>query len=138
MHESTIIQRALLSVFDKSHIIELAEILHLRGVELISTGNTAALLKEHGLPVTPVSEYTGFPEMMGGRVKTLHPKIHGGILGRRDIDADTMIAHEIPDIDLVVVNLYPFQTVIQNKDTSLEEAIENIDIGGPTDDPRRR
>lgn len=132
MHESTIIQRALLTVYDKSNIIDLAEKLHLLGVELISTGNTAALLMEHGLPVVPVSEYTGFPEMMQGRLKTLHPKIHGGILGRRDVDADVMITHDIPDIDLVVVNLYPFQSVIQKKDSTLAQAIENIDIGGPT------
>jgi len=132
MHESTIIQRALLTVYDKTHIVELAEALHLRGVELISTGNTASLLQKHGIPVTPVSDYTGYPEMMDGRVKTLHPKIHGGILGRRDIDADTMISHGIPDIDLVVVNLYPFDKVIQKNHATKEDAIENIDIGGPT------
>lgn len=132
MHESTIIQRALLSVYDKSNIIELAECLHLFGVEILSTGNTATLLKEHGLPVTQVSEYTGFPEMMQGRVKTLHPKIHGGILGRRDVDSEIMIAHDIPDIDLVVVNLYPFESVTQKPNCTLNEAIENIDIGGPT------
>jgi phosphoribosylaminoimidazolecarboxamide formyltransferase/IMP cyclohydrolase len=132
MHESTIIQRALLTVYDKTHIIELAEALHLRGIELISTGNTAKLLKEHGIPVTAVSDYTGYPEMMDGRVKTLHPKVHGGILGRRDIDADVMIAHNIPDIDLVVVNLYPFEKVTQKTDVTLADAIENIDIGGPT------
>lgn len=132
MHESTIIQRALLTVYDKTHIVTLAERLHLRGVELISTGNTAKLLQAHGLPVIAVGDYTGFPEMMDGRVKTLHPKIHGGILGRRDVDADIMIEHHIPDIDLVVVNLYPFQQVIQNPQHTLEEAIENIDIGGPT------
>ncbi|MGE3319083.1 MAG: bifunctional phosphoribosylaminoimidazolecarboxamide formyltransferase/IMP cyclohydrolase [Candidatus Berkiella sp.] len=132
MHESTIIQRALLTVYDKTHIVELAEALHLRGVELISTGNTAALLQQHGIPVTPVGEYTGFPEMMDGRVKTLHPKIHGGILGRRDIDADIMISHGIPDIDLVVVNLYPFEKVIQKEQVTSRDAIENIDIGGPT------
>lgn len=123
IHESTVIQRALLSVFDKTGIVELAEHLHLRGIELLSTGQTAQQLIEHGLPVIPVSEYTGFPEIMDGRVKTLHPKIHGGILGRRDEDAETMIAHNIPDIDLVIVNLYPF---------SKEAIIENIDIGGPT------
>ncbi len=132
MHESTIIQRALLSVYDKTNIIALAEALHLRGVELISTGNTAKLLAEHGLPVIPVEKYTGFPEMMDGRVKTLHPKIHGGILGRRDIDSDIMLAHNIPDIDLVVVNLYPFQRVSSQKGAVLKEIIENIDIGGPT------
>ena len=132
MHESTIIQRALITVSDKSCILELAEQLHLCGVELLSTGNTAKLLQSQGLPVTPVSEYTGFPEMMDGRLKTLHPKIHGGILGRRDVDEDVMITHDIPDIDLVVVNLYPFQTVSNNPQTPFEEIIENIDIGGPT------
>lgn len=132
MHESTIIQRALLSVFDKENIIELAEILHLHGVELLSTGNTAVLLKEHGLPVITVGEYTGFPEIMQGRVKTLHPKIHGGILGRRDVDAEIMHTHNIPDIDLVVVNLYPFEKVRKNPLATFEDIIENIDIGGPT------
>ncbi len=132
MHESTVIQRALLSVYDKTNIIPLAENLHLHGVELISTGNTAALLKAHGLPVITVNEYTGFPEIMDGRVKTMHPKIAGGILGRRDIDADIMVAHGIHDIDLVVVNLYPFEAVSRNKDASFEDIIENIDIGGPT------
>lgn len=132
MSEFAIIQRALITVYDKAHIIPFAKQLHLRGVELISTGNTASILKEHGLPVTLVSEYTGFPEIMQGRVKTLHPRIHGGILGRRDADADIMIAHDIPDIDLVVVNLYPFQKVTQQADCSLALAIENIDIGGPT------
>jgi phosphoribosylaminoimidazolecarboxamide formyltransferase / IMP cyclohydrolase len=132
MHEPTIIQRALLTVFDKTGIIPLAERLHLKGVELISTGNTAELLKSHGLPVTTVGDYTGFPEIMHGRVKTLHPKIHGGILGRRDVDADIMIAHDIPDIDLVVVNLYPFKEVTRNPNVTLVDAIENIDIGGPT------
>ncbi|MGD9592127.1 MAG: bifunctional phosphoribosylaminoimidazolecarboxamide formyltransferase/IMP cyclohydrolase, partial [Candidatus Berkiella sp.] len=132
MHESTVIQRALLSVYDKTNIIPLAENLHLHGVEIISTGNTAALLKEHGIPVIAVSEYTGFPEIMDGRVKTMHPKIAGGILGRRDIDADIMISHDIHDIDLVVVNLYPFEKVSANKEAHFEEVIENIDIGGPT------
>ncbi|MBS0290440.1 MAG: bifunctional phosphoribosylaminoimidazolecarboxamide formyltransferase/IMP cyclohydrolase [Proteobacteria bacterium] len=132
MHESTVIQRALLSVYDKTNIIPLAEHLHLHGVELVSTGNTAALLKAHGLPVMSVNEYTGFPEIMQGRVKTLHPKIAGGILGRRDIDADIMLTHEIPDIDLVVVNLYPFEQVSSQADAQLDDIIENIDIGGPT------
>lgn len=132
MHESTVIQRALLTVFDKTNIVPLAEQLHLKGVELISTGQTAELLKSHGLPVITVSDYTGFPEIMHGRVKTLHPKIHGGILGKRDRDSDVMIEHDIPDIDLVVVNLYPFREVIQNPHVALDDAIENIDIGGPT------
>lgn len=132
MHESTVIQRALLSVYDKTSLIPLAESLHLRGIELISTGNTASLLKQHGLPVITVNEYTGFPEIMNGRVKTLHPKIAGGILGRRDVDGDTMLAHGIPDIDLVVVNLYPFEAVSRQVDATFETIIENIDIGGPT------
>jgi phosphoribosylaminoimidazolecarboxamide formyltransferase/IMP cyclohydrolase len=132
MQESTLIQRALITVYDKTGIVPLAEQLHLRGVELISTGQTAELLKAHGLPVITVNEYTGFPEMMHGRVKTLHPKIHGGILGRRDVDAEIMIEHDIPDIDLVVVNLYPFKEVIQKPKVMLSDAIENIDIGGPT------
>jgi len=132
MQESTVIQRALLTVYDKTGLLPLAEYLHGHGVELISTGNTAKLLQQHGLPVVPVEQYTGFPEMMGGRVKTLHPKIHGGILGRRDIDIDEMIQQNIPDIDLVVVNLYPFQSVIQQPTCTLADAIENIDIGGPT------
>lgn len=132
MYESTIIQRALLTVFDKTGIVKLAEQLHLKGVELISTGQTASLLKSHGLPVITVSEYTGFPEIMHGRVKTLHPKIHGGILGRRDHDIEVMEQHQIPDIDLVVVNLYPFREVIQKPNVVLSDAIENIDIGGPT------
>lgn len=132
MHKSTIIQRALLTVFDKTGIVSLAEQLHLKGVELISTGQTAELLKSHGLPVITVNEYTGFPEIMHGRVKTLHPKIHGGILGKRDRDAEIMIEHDIHDIDLVVVNLYPFREVIQKPNVTLEDAIENIDVGGPT------
>ncbi|MBS0287149.1 MAG: bifunctional phosphoribosylaminoimidazolecarboxamide formyltransferase/IMP cyclohydrolase [Proteobacteria bacterium] len=132
MHESTVIQRALLSVTDKTNIVPLAENLHLHGVEIISTGNTAAMLKEHGIPVIPVHEFTGFPEIMDGRVKTLHPKIAGGILGRRDIDADIMISHDIHDIDLVVVNLYPFALTASKEDAHLADIIENIDIGGPT------
>lgn len=132
MHESTIIQRALITVYDKTNIVPLAEQLHQRGVEILSTGNTAKLLQTHGLPVIPVSDYTGSPEIMGGRVKTLHPKIHGGILGRRDIDAEVMITNQIPDIDLVVVNLYPFAEVIKDPSHTLSDAIENIDIGGPT------
>ncbi len=132
MHDSTVIQRALLSVYDKTNIIPLAEVLHLHGVEIISTGNTAAILKGHGIPVIAVSDYTGFPEIMDGRVKTMHPKIAGGILGRRDVDADIMLAHDIHDIDLVVVNLYPFEKVSKKPDAHVEDIIENIDIGGPT------
>jgi phosphoribosylaminoimidazolecarboxamide formyltransferase / IMP cyclohydrolase len=126
------IRRALLSVSDKTGILELAQGLSERGVELLSTGGTFKLLKEAGLPVKEVSEHTGFPEMMDGRVKTLHPKIHGGILGRRGQDDAVMAEHGIDPIDLVVVNLYPFQQTIARDDCTLEMAIENIDIGGPT------
>ncbi|SFX66895.1 bifunctional phosphoribosylaminoimidazolecarboxamide formyltransferase/IMP cyclohydrolase [Marinospirillum alkaliphilum] len=126
------IRRALLSVSDKTGIIDLARGLSERGVELLSTGGTFKLLKDAGLPVKEVSEHTGFPEMMDGRVKTLHPKIHGGILGRRGQDDAIMAEHGIDPIDLVVVNLYPFQQTIARDDCTLEMAIENIDIGGPT------
>lgn len=125
------IRRALISVSDKSGILELAQGLVERGVQLLSTGGTYKLLQEQGLPVTEVSEHTGFPEMMAGRVKTLHPKIHGGILGRRGQDDEVMAEHQIDPIDLVVVNLYPFQQTIAKDDCTLEMAIENIDIGGP-------
>jgi phosphoribosylaminoimidazolecarboxamide formyltransferase/IMP cyclohydrolase len=126
------IQRALLSVSDKTGLVEFARALSRAGVELLSTGGTAKSIREAGLPVIDVSDYTGFPEMLDGRVKTLHPKIHGGILGRRDL-ADhvaTMRQHGIPDIDLVCVNLYPFVQTISQPHT-LADAIENIDIGGP-------
>ncbi|ART80992.1 bifunctional phosphoribosylaminoimidazolecarboxamide formyltransferase/IMP cyclohydrolase [Oceanisphaera avium] len=126
------IRRALLSVSDKAGIIDFAQGLHARGVELLSTGGTARLLAENGLPVTEVSDYTGFPEMMDGRVKTLHPKVHGGILGRRGTDDTIMAEHQIAPIDMVVVNLYPFANTVANADCTLEDAIENIDIGGPT------
>jgi len=126
------IKRALLSVSDKSGIIEFARALTDMDIEILSTGGTARLLSENGIPVTEVSDYTGFPEMMGGRLKTLHPKIHGGILGRRGIDDEIMQEHDIPAIDLVIVNLYPFEEATSRPDCSLEEAIENIDIGGPT------
>lgn len=132
MHTPKPIQRALLSVSDKTGIVEFAEALHQAGVELLSTGGTAKLLSEAGLPVTEVSEHTGHPEIMDGRVKTLHPKIHGGILGRREVDGEVMAKHDIAPIDLVVVNLYPFAATVANPDCSLEDAIENIDIGGPT------
>ncbi|SFB81204.1 phosphoribosylaminoimidazolecarboxamide formyltransferase / IMP cyclohydrolase [Marinospirillum celere] len=125
------IRRALLSVSDKSGIVELAKGLVERGVELLSTGGTYKLLKDQQLPVKEVSEHTGFPEMMDGRVKTLHPKIHGGILGRRGQDDAVMAEQGIEPIDLVVVNLYPFQQTIAKDDCTLEMAIENIDIGGP-------
>lgn len=127
------ITQALLSVSDKRGIVELARALNELGIKLLSTGGTAAQLREAGLPVTDVSDYTGFPEMLDGRVKTLHPKVHGGILARRDLPEhlDTLSAHEIPRIDLVVVNLYPFSDAIARPGCTLEEAIENIDIGGP-------
>lgn len=123
---------ALLSVSNKSNIVEFAQGLIRSGFDLLSTGGTYRLLKEHNLAVTEVSDYTGFPEMMDGRVKTLHPKIHGGILGRRGTDDAVMSAHEIDRIDLVVVNLYPFAETIARADVTMNDAIENIDIGGPT------
>lgn len=126
------IRRALLSVSDKTGILEFAKALAKRNVELLSTGGTAKLLKENQVPVIEISDYTGFPEMMDGRVKTLHPKVHGGILGRRDIDEQVMQAHQIKPIDMVVVNLYPFAQTVAKPDCTLEQAIENIDIGGPT------
>jgi phosphoribosylaminoimidazolecarboxamide formyltransferase/IMP cyclohydrolase len=124
---------ALISVSDKSGIVELAQALHALGVRLISTGGTARLLADHGLHVTEVAEVTGFPEMLDGRVKTLHPKIHGGLLGRRD-HPDHMAAlhrHAISTIDILVVNLYPFEATVAKPGCTLEDAIENIDIGGP-------
>jgi len=126
------IQRALLSVSDKTGVLELAQELTRLGVELLSTGGTAKLLQEAGLPVKEVSEHTGFPEMMDGRIKTLHPKIHGGLLGRRGTDEAIMAEHDIAPIDLVVVNLYPFEATIARDDCTLAMAVENIDIGGPT------
>ncbi|WP_047249994.1 bifunctional phosphoribosylaminoimidazolecarboxamide formyltransferase/IMP cyclohydrolase [Chromobacterium subtsugae] len=130
----TKIERALISVSDKSGVLEFARELASLGVHILSTGGTAKLLLDAGLPVTEVSDYTGFPEMLDGRVKTLHPKVHGGILGRRDLPehVSTMAEHGIGNIDLVCVNLYPFEATIANPDCSLEDAIENIDIGGPT------
>jgi phosphoribosylaminoimidazolecarboxamide formyltransferase/IMP cyclohydrolase len=126
------IRRALISVSDKTGVVELARGLAARGVEILSTGGTARLLTEHDVPVTEVSDYTGFPEMMGGRVKTLHPRIHGGILGRRGVDDSVMRENEIKPIDLVAVNLYPFESTVADPDCTLAAAIENIDIGGPT------
>jgi len=126
------VQRALLSVSDKTGVLELAQKLTRLGVELLSTGGTAKLLQQAGLPVTEVSEHTGFPEMMDGRIKTLHPKIHGGLLGRRGTDEAIMAEHNIDPIDLVVVNLYPFEATIARDDCTLAMAVENIDIGGPT------
>ena len=126
------IQRALISVSDKTGIVEFAQQLQKSGVEILSTGGTAKLLTESGISVIEVADYTGFPEMMDGRVKTLHPKIHGGILGRRGTDEAVMEQHSIPPIDLVVVNLYPFEQTVAKPDCDLPTAIENIDIGGPT------
>ena len=130
----TPITRALISVSDKTGIVEFAQTLVEAGVEILSTGGTAKLLAEKGLPVIEVADYTGFPEMLDGRVKTLHPKVHGGILGRRDLPEHVakMAEHGIGNIDLVCVNLYPFEATIANPDCTLEVAIENIDIGGPT------
>ena len=126
------IRQALLSVSDKTGIVEFAQGLVQRGVKLLSTGGTAKLLADSGLPVTEVSDYTGFPEMMDGRVKTLHPKVHGGILGRRGTDDEVMNKHGIEGIDMVVVNLYPFAQTVAKPNCTLEDAVENIDIGGPT------
>ena len=128
------VTQALISVSDKHGAVDFARELAALGVTLLSTGGTAKLLRDAGLAVTDVSDYTGFPEMLDGRVKTLHPKVHGGILGIRGNaeHAATMAKHDIPAIDLVVVNLYPFQQTIAKKDCTLEDAIENIDIGGPT------
>ena len=125
------IQRALISVSDKTGIQEFAKELNNAGISILSTGGTAAQLSAAGIPVTDVSEHTKFPEIMDGRVKTLHPKIHGGILGRAGIDIDVMQEHDINAIDLVIVNLYPFAQTIKKPDCTLDQAIENIDIGGP-------
>ena len=125
-------KRALISVSDKTGIVEFARMLDKAGVEILSTGGTAKLLDQEGVSVTQVSSYTGFPEMMDGRVKTLHPKVHGGILGRRGTDDAIMQEHGIQQIDMVVVNLYPFQQTVADPDCDLPTAIENIDIGGPT------
>jgi len=125
------VRRALLSVSDKTGLIELARSLHALDVELLSTGGTAKAIRDAGLPVKDVSDVTGFPEMMDGRVKTLHPIVHGGLLGRAGIDEAVMAQHNIGAIDLLVLNLYPFEKVSANPDSTLEEIIENIDIGGP-------
>jgi phosphoribosylaminoimidazolecarboxamide formyltransferase / IMP cyclohydrolase len=127
------IKRALISVSNKAGIVEFANFLAAQGVEILSTGGTAKLLAENNVRVTEVGDYTGFPEMMDGRVKTLHPKVHGGILARRDLPehVEAMHAHGIPPIDMVVVNLYPFAATIAKPSVTLDDAIENIDIGGP-------
>jgi len=126
------IARALISVSNKDGVLEFCKALDQLGVEILSTGGTAKLLADNKVSVIEVSDYTGFPEMMDGRVKTLHPKVHGGILGRRGVDDEVMKANDIAPIDLVVVNLYPFQEAIAKLDCDLNTAIENIDIGGPT------
>src|SRR5271169_4774707 len=128
------VERALLSVFDKAGIVEFARKLAALKIELLSTGGTAKLLRDEGVPVKDVSEFTGWPEMLGGRVKTLHPKVHGGLLYRRNHAEDRKQAaeHGIAPIDLVVVNLYPFEATAAKAGLTAEELIENIDIGGPT------
>jgi phosphoribosylaminoimidazolecarboxamide formyltransferase / IMP cyclohydrolase len=125
------IKLALLSVSNKDGLIEFAQALQKRGVQILSTGGTASALEKAGIPVKQVSAHTGFPEIMDGRVKTLHPKIHGGLLGRRGVDEDVMRQHGIDAIDLIVVNLYPFAATVAKPDCTFEDAIENIDIGGP-------
>jgi phosphoribosylaminoimidazolecarboxamide formyltransferase / IMP cyclohydrolase len=127
------IKRALISVSDKTGIVALAQRLHKLEIEILSTGGTAKLFRDNSIPVIEVSDYTGFPEMLDGRVKTLHPKVHGGLLGRRDLPAHvaTMKESDIPNIDMLVVNLYPFEATVSKPDCKLEDAIENIDIGGP-------
>ena len=124
---------ALLSVSDKTGIVDFARALHTLDVKLLSTGGTAKLLADAGLPVTEVAEHTGFPEMLDGRVKTLHPRIHGGLLARRDLPAHmaALAQHGITTIDLLVVNLYPFEATVARAGCTLDDAIENIDIGGP-------
>ena len=127
------IRQALLSLSNKNGALKFASGLVAQGVRLLSTGGTAQMLRDAGLPVTEVSDYTGFPEMLDGRVKTLHPKVHAGILARRDLPGhmDTLAQHDVPTIDLVCVNLYPFRETVARADVTLDEAIENIDIGGP-------
>ncbi|MEH6685970.1 MAG: bifunctional phosphoribosylaminoimidazolecarboxamide formyltransferase/IMP cyclohydrolase [Halopseudomonas sabulinigri] len=126
------VRRALISVSDKTGVVDFARALSSLGAEILSTGGTFKLLREQGIAAVEVADYTGFPEMMDGRVKTLHPKIHGGILGRRELDGEVMQQHGIQRIDMVVVNLYPFAATVAKPDCSLPDAIENIDIGGPT------
>jgi phosphoribosylaminoimidazolecarboxamide formyltransferase/IMP cyclohydrolase len=128
------IQRAIISVTDKSGIVDFAASLTRFGVDILSTGGTARVIREKGISVTDISDYTGFPEMMDGRVKTLHPKVHGGLLGLRDHPEHVkmMAAHGITPIDMVVVNLYRFEETVAREGVTLDEAIENIDIGGPS------
>jgi len=129
--DSLPVRRALLSVSDKTGLVELARALSARGIELLSTGGTAKAIRDAGLPVKDVSDITGFPEIMDGRVKTLHPKVHGGLLGRRGIDDAVMAEQGIAPIDLLVLNLYPFEMVTANPDAKFDDIVENIDIGGP-------
>ena len=128
------ISTALISVTDKGGIVEFARSLERAGIEILSTGGTAKTIRDSGIEVTDISKYTGFPEMMDGRVKTLHPKVHGGLLARRDnkLDIQMMQTHHIKDIGLVVVNLYQFEKTVAKADCTLDEAMENIDIGGPS------
>jgi phosphoribosylaminoimidazolecarboxamide formyltransferase/IMP cyclohydrolase len=128
------IERAIISVTDKTGIVDFARSLSKFGVEILSTGGTARTLREGGISVTDISDYTGFPEMMDGRVKTLHPKVHGGLLGLRDNPehVEMMEKYGIKTIDMVIVNLYQFEKTVAKEGVSLDEAIENIDIGGPS------
>ena len=128
------VRRALVSVHDKTGVVDFARGLARLGVEILSTGGTAKLLRDSGVPVSEVADVTGFPEMLDGRVKTLHPRIHGGILARRDVPAhlEALARHDIPPIDLVVVALYPFEATVARPGVSVAEAIEQIDVGGPT------
>ena len=126
------VKLALISVSDKRGIVDFAKQLYALGIKILSTGGTAKLIRERGIPVTDVAEYTAQPEIMSGRVKTLHPKIHGGILARRGQDDEVMADYGIQPIDLVVVNLYPFEETVAKSDCTLLQAIENIDIGGPS------
>jgi phosphoribosylaminoimidazolecarboxamide formyltransferase / IMP cyclohydrolase len=132
--EGSMIKRALISVSDKTGVVDFAKELSSMGIEVLSTGGTAKTLRDAGVPVIEVSDYTGFPEMMDGRLKTLHPKIHGGLLSRRSNpkDMEEIKKHGIGTIDLVAVNLYPFEKTISKPEVTFDEAIENIDIGGPT------
>src|ERR1043165_4759521 len=133
MFDATLVpvRRALISVSDKTGLVDFAHGLDALGVSLISTGGSAAALRRGGVPVSDVSALTGFPEIMDGRVKTLHPKIHGGLLGRRGTDDAVMAQHDIAPIDLLVVNLYPFAATVAQPGCTYEQAVENIDIGGP-------
>jgi phosphoribosylaminoimidazolecarboxamide formyltransferase/IMP cyclohydrolase len=133
MFDATLVpvRRALISVSDKTGLVDFAHGLDALGVALVSTGGTAAALRQAGVPVTDVSTLTGFPEIMEGRIKTLHPKVHGGLLGRRGTDDAVMAEHDIAPIDLLVTNLYPFEAATARPDCTLADAIENIDIGGP-------